>query len=148
MGFGFGLVCGIAALGNLAVTIARKRAPRGQNQRSPSKDGCPWRAIRSRCILDWISFRYSLVAYVGTMKRVVIPMTIVLAYMLLKEREVIQAEDRWRNHYDYRGDNYRTRLTGRKHGLTRDWPPSFIRVFKILKTVMTNPAPFWRRVCF
>ncbi|OGH74331.1 MAG: hypothetical protein A3G00_02665 [Candidatus Magasanikbacteria bacterium RIFCSPLOWO2_12_FULL_43_12] len=87
VGFGFGLVCAIAAIGNLAI-VAVKQEHRAVKIREAITRmvvlGVPF-AIG--VLLTGLAFRYSLVAYVGTMKRVVIPLTIVLAYFLLNERK-------------------------------------------------------------
>lgn len=86
VGFGFGLVCAIAALGNMALTVI-KREYRAVKVREATLRmivlGLPF-AIG--VLFTGLAFRHSLVAYVGTMKRVVIPITIILAFWLLKER--------------------------------------------------------------
>lgn len=87
VGFGFGLVCGIAALGNLATTVAKKEHRGVKTSEAFLRMAVLGGLFAVGVFLTGLAFRYSLVAYVGTMKRVVIPMTIVLAYMLLKERE-------------------------------------------------------------
>ena len=86
VGFGFGMVFAIAALGNLALTLMRrehKGAKVGEAIRRMVALGLP---IAIGTVLTGLAFRISLVAYVGTMKRLTIPMTIVLAYMFLGEK--------------------------------------------------------------
>ncbi len=87
VGFGFGLVCGIAALGNLPMTILKREYRGVKINEAVLRMLVLGGLFAIGVFLTGLAFRYSLVAYVGTMKRVVIPMTIVLAYMLLKERE-------------------------------------------------------------
>ncbi|HLD31770.1 MAG TPA: EamA family transporter [Patescibacteria group bacterium] len=86
VGFGFGLVYAIVALGNATVAVVR------QEHRGATWEGFSLRMVilglplAVGTILTGLAFQLSLVAYVGTMKRVVIPLTIILAYFVLKER--------------------------------------------------------------
>jgi len=86
VGFGFGLVCVIAALGNWAVVVWR-REYRGIGVKAIYQRAAALGvSFAIATILFGLAFQLSLIAYVGTMKRVTIPMTIVLAYLLLGER--------------------------------------------------------------
>lgn len=87
VGFGFGLVLLIAALGNAVVAVAR-REYRGASMTASLRRlvglGFP---LALAIVLTGLAFQLAIVPYVGTMKRVGIPMTIVLSYYLLNERK-------------------------------------------------------------
>jgi drug/metabolite transporter (DMT)-like permease len=81
------IVFGIAALGNLVVALTRKEF-------SGLAPGDTLRHVAPAAILFTLSnyvtnfaYRETIVPYVGTMKRVQIPLTIILAYILLGEKK-------------------------------------------------------------
>ena len=85
--FGFGIVFAIAALGNFVLVVALK-----EHRRFKCAEAL-WRMVALGVpfaigtILVGLAFQISLVAYVGTMKRVMIPMTIILSYSILGEKK-------------------------------------------------------------
>ena len=87
VGFGFGLVCAIAAIGNLAIVAVKQEHRAVKIREAITRMVVLGVQFAIGVLLTGLAFRYSLVAYVGTMKRVVIPLTIVLAYFLLNERK-------------------------------------------------------------
>jgi drug/metabolite transporter (DMT)-like permease len=87
IGFGFGLVCGIAGLGNLTIVLARREYRAVKISEAVLRMIALGTLFAVGVFLSSMAFRYSLVAYVGAMKRVVIPMTIILAYVFLHERK-------------------------------------------------------------
>ena len=90
VGFGYGCVFAIIGVGNLAIAIATGEHRRG----SPV---CWWGLLwRGAAIglpnfvanaLFGFAYQIAVVVYVGTMKRLSIPLTIVLAYIFLGERK-------------------------------------------------------------
>ncbi|MEK7073543.1 MAG: EamA family transporter [Patescibacteria group bacterium] len=85
--FGLGCVVAIAALGNLGVALWRKEF-HGVTVRDAAVKSLPLAALwaLSNGITN-LAYRESIVPYVGTMKRLQIPLTIILAYWLLDERK-------------------------------------------------------------
>lgn len=87
IGFGFGCVFLIAAAGNMGVALWR-REYRGV---IPSEAfGKTWPLAIAFAATNYITnfaFRHSIVPYVGTMKRLQIPLTIILAYFILGEKK-------------------------------------------------------------
>lgn len=83
--FGSGCVCLFAALGNLAIAHWRKEF-RGVTFRDAlHKTGLYALLLAPAVYLFEYSFRFSIVPYVGALKRLGIPFTIILAYLLLGE---------------------------------------------------------------
>lgn len=86
VGFGFGLVYAIVAFGNVAVAIVRREYSGASMASFGLRMIALGLPLAVGTILTGLAFQLSLVAYVGTMKRVVIPFSIVLAYFILNER--------------------------------------------------------------
>ncbi len=85
--FGMACVLTIASFGTLLISIAH-----GEHRGAPL-EGTTWKiplstlAMAGACFFSNYAYRYSIVPYVGTLKRVQIPLTIILAYFILKERQ-------------------------------------------------------------
>lgn len=87
VGFGFAMICAIAALGNIALALARqehKGVKIGETLKRTIALGATFAACT---IFTGLAYRLSLVAYIGTLKRLTIPMTIILAFLFLGERK-------------------------------------------------------------
>ncbi len=100
VGFGFGCVLAIVSLGAFAIAYTKyqHRIVCPESSETPTRV-VPFVLVSSLFALHvWISsyaYRYDNVAYVGTLKRLQIPLTIVLAYLILGEKT-----------------NFKTRLAG------------------------------------
>ncbi len=88
VGFGFGMVFLIVAIGSILLMVVKREYP----------NKIKWNGFVARVILlgltfgiatvlFGLAFQISMVAYVGTIKRITIPFTIILAYMFLGERK-------------------------------------------------------------
>lgn len=86
IGFGFGCIFAIAALGNLGVALYRREFCGLKAREAVRKASVPTAVYAIAIWLFGLAFRYSIVPYVGTMKRLQIPVAIVLAYFILGER--------------------------------------------------------------
>lgn len=87
VGFGFGLVCAIAALGNLSLAAIKHEHRAVKVKEAVLRMVVLGLFFAIGTLLVSMAYRYSLVAYVGTMKRLMIPATIIVAYFVLKERK-------------------------------------------------------------
>ncbi len=87
IGFGFGLVCAIAGLGNLPMAIIKKEYRTVRVKEAVLRALALGSTFAIATVLFGLAYRFSLVAYVGTMKRLTIPATIILAYLLLGEKK-------------------------------------------------------------
>ncbi|MEK7641206.1 MAG: DMT family transporter [Patescibacteria group bacterium] len=98
--FGLAIICSIVCVGTLMIALYKEEV-----KLSALSFRLPWKVIGVLAILACLwalgggsstcAYRYSIVPYVGTLKRLQIPFTILLAYFLIKERT-----------------NFRDRLTG------------------------------------
>ncbi len=98
--FGLAIVCSIVSVGTFLIACRKQ-----EFKFSEISFRLPWKVVGVLALLaclwalgGWSStcaYRYSIVPYVGTLKRVQIPITIVLAFLLIKEKT-----------------NFRNRLTG------------------------------------
>lgn len=87
IGFGFGCVFGITALGNLAIAFYRKEY-RGVEKMEAFAKAAPLAIFFALGnYITNFAFRLEIVPYVGTMKRLQIPLTIILAFYLIGERK-------------------------------------------------------------
>lgn len=83
--FGSGCVCLIAALGNLAIAHWKKEFWGVTFRGALRNTGLFALLLALAVYLFEYSFRFAIVPYVGTLKRLGIPLTIILAYLLLGE---------------------------------------------------------------
>ncbi len=87
MGFGFGCVCAIAALGNLVVALRRDEHRGVKPGEAVSKATTLALLLAAAIWITGFAFRLDIVPYVGTMKRLAIPLTIIFAYYLAGEKK-------------------------------------------------------------
>ncbi len=87
IGFGFGCVMLIAALGNLVVAIFRKEFAGMDGGQAFRKSAILAIFFAGNIFITAFAFRYSIVPYVGTMKRIQIPLTIILAFFIVGEKK-------------------------------------------------------------
>jgi len=87
VGFGFGLVFAIAASGNLIFAFARHEHKGVKAKEVVQRFFALGLTFATSTILTGLAFQISLVAYIGTMKRMTIPFAIILAFLFLKERK-------------------------------------------------------------
>lgn len=87
VGFGFGLIYAIVAVGNLAIALILGECRKVDWKGLALRWGVLGLPMALGTALVALSFRYSLVAYVGTVRRITIPMAIVLAFLILGERK-------------------------------------------------------------
>ncbi len=85
--FGLGCVVAIAALGNLGIALWRKEF-RGVTFGAAAGKSLPLAALFAiGNVITNQAYRETIVPYVGTMKRLQIPLTIILAFLILGERK-------------------------------------------------------------
>ncbi len=85
--FGLGCIVAIAALGNLGVALWRKEF-HGVRLGEAAAKSLPLAALwAAGNVITNHAYRESIVPYVGTMKRLQIPLTIILAFLLIGERK-------------------------------------------------------------
>ena len=87
IGFGFGCVMSIAAAGNLIVAMARREFNGAKIGAILKKTAILSLSFGTAIYISSIAYRLTIVPYVGTMKRLQIPITIILAYFILGERK-------------------------------------------------------------
>ncbi len=87
IGFGFGCVCAISALGNLAVALWRREYRGVQASEALGKTAPLGLLLAATIFITSFAFRLDIVPYVGTMKRLQIPLTILFAYYLIGEKK-------------------------------------------------------------
>lgn len=87
IGFGSGCVCGLAALGNLGMALWKKEYKGIKRNESVLKVTLPAFFLAAGIFITAFAFRLDIVPYVGTMKRIQIPLTIIFAYYLVGEKK-------------------------------------------------------------